>query len=411
MQHNPLASAQTQLKNAYRRLEGQYDDIFPVLLSPERCIEVHIPVIMDDGSRKVFVWYRSQHNNILGPYKGGIRFHPDVSESEVKALSIWMSIKTAVLDLPLGGGKGGVIVDPQDLSEHELESLSRWYVRALYPNLWPTVDVPAPDVNTNGKIMAWMTDEYSKIAGKYTPGSFTGKPIGQGGSFGRESATGMGGLISLETYLASQNDTILGKKVIIQWSGNVGLHFAELATRAWAVIIGISDSKIGVYDPNGIDVDLVKKLKSEKKSLKEYPHGEKFSNVDFLIQKADILVPAALENQITAENAGKIQSAIIVELANGPITPEADTILWERNIPVIPDILANAGGVTVSYFEQIQNDLAEVWTQETVHEKLHEAMMYATTGVIASAWEHGVSLRIGAYTIALKRILTKIDEA
>ncbi len=403
--NNPFESARTQMRTAYQFLAPEYAHEFETLLSPERIIEVSIPVVMDDGSTRTFTGYRSQHNAARGPYKGGIRYHQDVTKDEVMALSAWMSIKTATLDLPLGGGKWGIIVDPKTLSKRELEALSRGWVQKLYKYIWPLDDVPAPDVNTNGEIMSWMVDEYSKLVGHWSPGTFTGKPLSIGGSLGRDTATAQGGLYVLEAYLASKWSNLAGKKVVIQGAGNAGLHMIDLVHKAGAILIGTSDSKTGIYDANGLDVDAIITLKENKKSLTEYTSGNKITNTELLELECDILIPAALENQITEENAKNIKASLILELANGPITPLADDILFGKNIPVIPDILANAGGVTVSYFEQVQNNMNYYWSREEVQQKLKLKMETALYGVLESSKKHSVMLRTGAYVVAMKRIL------
>jgi len=393
------------MRTAYEHLRGEYAHEFEVLLSPDRVIEVAIPVVMDDGSSRVFTGYRSQHNSARGPYKGGIRYHQDVTRDEVMALSAWMSIKTATLDLPLGGGKWGIIVDPKTLSKGELERLSRGWVQKLYKYIGPLDDVPAPDVNTNGEIMSWMVDEYSKLVGHWSPGTFTGKPLSIGGSLGRDTATAQGGFYVLEKYLWEYDSTLKGKSLIIQGAGNAGLNMIELIHKAGALLIGTSDSKTALYDENGLDVEQILMLKKEKKSLTEYVWGKKITNTELLELECDILIPAALENQITEENAKNIRAHLILELANGPVTPLADTILFDRWIHVIPDILANAGGVTVSYFEQVQNNMNYYWSRAEVQEKLKLKMETALDGVLRSAREHNVMLRTGAYIVAMKRIL------
>lgn len=393
------------MQTAYTLLDGRYDEQFPKILNPERIIEVNIPVKMDSGEIRNFVGYRAQHNAARGPYKGGIRYHQDVTQDEVKALSTWMSIKCATLDLPLGGGKWGIIVNPKELSERELEALSRGWVQKLYKYIGPLDDVPAPDVNTNGKIMSWMVDEYSRLVGHWTPGTFTGKPISIGGSLGRDTATAQGGLYVLEAYLTAKKDTLQGKKIVIQWAGNAGLNMIELIDRTGAILIGTSDSHGGIYDESGLDIAQIVELKKDKKSLKEYKWGKQITNSELLELVCDILIPAALENQITGENVKNIKARLIMELANGPITPEADVVLFARNIPVIPDILANAGGVTVSYFEQVQNNANYFWSRAEVQEKLKLKMETALAGVLHSAEEHNVMLRTGAYVVAMERIL------
>ena len=403
--NNPFLSAQTQMKTAYEFLKGQYDDQFPALLSPDRVIEVSIPVKMDSGEIRVFTGYRSQHNGARGPYKGGVRYHQDVTKDEVMALSSWMSIKCATLDLPLGGGKGGIIVDPKTLSKRELEAVSRGWVQKLYKYIGPLDDVPAPDVNTNGEIMSWFVDEYSKLVGHWTPGTFTGKPLSIGGSLGRDTATAQGGLYVLEAYMKARWDTLVGKKVVIQGAGNAGLNMIELIAKTGAILIGTSDSHGGIFHEEGLDIAKIVELKKNKKSLSEYAWVKHITNGELLRLPCDILIPAALENQITSENADKIQASLILELANGPITPDADMVLFAKWIPVIPDILANAGGVTVSYFEQVQNSMNYYWSREEVQEKLKLKMETALKWVLASAEEHKVMLRTGAYVVAMKRIL------
>ncbi len=417
--NNPFLSAKKQMQSAYKFLKGRYDDQFAKILYPERIIEVSIPVKMDTGEIKTFTGYRIQHNAALGPYKGGIRYHQGVTKDEVMALSTWMSIKCATLSLPLGGSKGGIIVNPKELSERELEALSRGWVQKLYKYVGPLDDVPAPDVNTNGKIMAWMVDEYSKLVGHWTPGTFTGKPISIGGSLGRDTATAQWGLYVLESYLRKVDNLedvrphgdimtespIKGKRIIIQWAGNAGLNMIELTYKAGAIIIGTSDSHGGISDPKGLDIEQIVKLKNEKKSLTEYKWGKHITNAELLELECDIFIPAALENQITSENVKNIKAHLIMELANGPVTPDADAILFARWIPVIPDILANAGGVTVSYFEQVQNNANYFWSYEEVEEKLKFKMETALEWVLHSAKEHNVMLRTWAYIVALERIL------
>jgi glutamate dehydrogenase/leucine dehydrogenase len=420
------------MQTAYAFLAGRYDTQFPKIMNPDRIIEVNIPVEMDNGEIKNFVGYRSQHNSARGPYKGGIRYHQDVTKDEVMALSTWMSIKCATLDLPLGGGKGGIIVNPKGLSEGELERLSRGWVGGLYKYLWPLDDVPAPDVNTNGQIMSWMVDEYSKLVGHWTPGTFTGKPLSIGGSLGRDTATAQGGLYVLEAYLTSfakdvptkeaedlvseksslpsftkgvTENPLKWKKVVIQWAGNAGLNMIELIAKTGAILIGTSDSHGGIYDSNGLDISEIVALKKNKKSLEEYKWARQISNSELLELECDILIPAALENQITGENAKNIKTKLIMELANGPITPDADRVLFAKNIPVIPDILANAWGVTVSYFEQVQNNANYYWSREEVQEKLKLKMETALAWVLQSAQKQRVMLRTGAYIIAMERIL------
>jgi glutamate dehydrogenase/leucine dehydrogenase len=403
--NNPFLSAQSQMQTAYAFLTGKYDKEFPKMMYPDRIIEVNIPVEMDNGEIRNFIGYRSQHNSARGPYKGGIRYHQDVTKDEVMALSTWMSIKCATLDLPLWGGKWGIIVNPKELSEGELQRLSRGWVRGLYKYIGPLDDVPAPDVNTNGTIMSWMVDEYSKLVGHWTPGTFTGKPISIGGSLGRDTATAQGGLYVLEAYLSAKSEDLKGKKVVIQWAWNAGLNMIELIAKTGAILIGTSDSHGGIFSPDGLQIDQIVELKKNKKSLAEYKWAKQITNSELLELTCDILIPAALENQITSDNSENIKAKLIMELANGPITPDADRVLFSKNIPVIPDILANAGGVTVSYFEQVQNNANYYWSREEVQSKLKLKMETALSGVLKSANEHQVMLRTGAYVVAMQRIL------
>lgn len=377
---------------------------YEMISVPKRILEVNIPVMMDNGSIKIFQGFRSQHNDSRWPFKWGIRFHQDVSREEVKALSMWMTFKCAVIDIPLGWWKGWIVVNPKELSQWELERLSRWYVRELYKYIGPWQDVPAPDVNTNPKIMAWMMDEYSQLVGKYSPGSFTGKPLSSGWSKWRAQATAQGGIYVLERFLELKQESLEGRTIAIQGAGNAGLTMAQLVIDLWAIVVGISDSKWGIYNPQGLDVTEISELKAQKKSVIEYTDAKILGEKEILIQECDILVPAALENQISKENAAKIKANIILELANGPITPEADTILESSRIEVIPDILANAGWVMVSYFEQVQNDQNYYWEEEEVDTKLKQKIQLAATDVYNTAHEYKTSYRSGAYIVAMKKI-------
>lgn len=404
--NNPFLTAQQQIQNAYNvaGFGDKYSHELQSVLFPKRIIEVNLPIKMDDGSTKTFTAYRSQHNDARGPFKGGIRFHQDVNIDEVKALSMWMTIKCSVVDIPLGGGKWGIIVNPKELSEGELERLSRAYVEAIHKNIGPLVDVPAPDVNTNPAIMWWMMDEYSRLAGIYSPGSFTGKVVGSGGSKGRGKATAQWGLYVLQKYLALNNNSLKDKKIIIEGAGNSGLTFASLIKDTGAKLIGISDSRGAIYNENGLDIDAILSLKKDRKSVTDYADATKLSTDELLEQKTDILVPAALENRLTANNADKIDAKIILELANGPTTPEADATLYKKGITIIPDVLANAGGVMVSYFEQVQNNTNFYWEEDEIENKLKTKMENALMEVYATAKDLDTSLRNGAYSIALKRV-------
>lgn len=402
-----FVNARKQIKQACDLFGECANDknIYEIISLPKRVIEINIPVKMDDGTVRMFTGFRSQHNDARGPFKWGIRFHQDVTKSEVQALSMWMTFKCGVIDIPLGGGKGWVIVNPKELSVWELERLSRGYVRALYKYIWPEQDVPAPDVNTTPQIMGWMMDEYSKCVGYYAPGSFTGKPLTAGGSQWRGTATAQGWVYVLQKILALKGETLVGKKVIIQWAGNAGLTVAEILSELWAKIVGISDSQGGIYQVEGMRVGEIVKLKAQHKSVMDYKDAVKCTNEEILEKVCDILIPAALENQINALNATKIQASFILELANGPTLPEADDILFKKGVTVIPDILANSGGVMVSYFEQVQNNQNYYWDAQDVDAKLHKKITQATEDVFGKAEEHNTHLRNGAYIVALKRVI------
>ncbi len=383
---------------------------YELISHPRRILEVNIPVMMDNGKIKTFTWFRSQHNDARWPFKWGIRFHQDVNREEVKALSMWMSFKCAVIDIPLGWGKGGIIVNPKELSENELEKLSRGYVRELYKYIGPEQDVPAPDVNTNPKIMSWMMDEYSLLVWKYSPGSFTGKPLSSGWSAWRAAATAQGGIYVLEEILKLNNDEIKGKTIAIQWAGNAGLTAARILSNLWAIIVWISDSKWGIYNKSWLKIDEIENLKSQRKSVIEYSGAEILGEKEVLEKECDILIPAALENQITEENAGKINTKIILELANGPITPEADEILNNKDIMVIPDILANSWGVMVSYFEQVQNNMNFYWSAEEIDQRLKDKITTAANAVYSTSKEYKSHLRSAAYIVSMKRIFSAMKD-
>lgn len=399
---------QAQIQKSYLPLANQFDQrLLDQLLTHQNIVDVQIEIDMDSGEKKTFQAYRAQHTNVKWPYKWGIRYHPDVSLDEVKSLSAWMTFKTAAVDLPLWGGKWGIIVNPKELSKSELERLSRAYIRAIYTHIGPTKDVPAPDVNTDGQIMGWMADEYAKCVGEWQPGVITGKPLPIGWSQWRDVATSLGGLIVLERYLEHQQDTLQNKRIVIQGAGNAGLNFAILAVKKWATITAISDSTGGILHPDGLDIARIEQIKKEGKQLQwSYDGATSVSNDELLITSCDILVPAALENQITEHNAHLVDTKIILELANGPTTPAADTILHEKNIPLLPDILANAWGVTVSYFEQVQNNMNYYRSREEVNEKLYNKMTSATDGILATARKHEITYRDAAYVVALERLLS-----
>ncbi len=404
MHVNPWESAQKQLESAQAYLT--FDPFLKARLSqPDRIVEVSVPIAMDDGSVRIFDGFRVQHNNIRGPYKGGLRYHPEVDMDEVKALSLWMTMKTAIIDIPFGGGKGGVTVNPKDLSKNELERLTKEFTRKLFPVIGPAADVPGPDVGTNEQIMQWIREEYEAIAGVAAPGVTTGKPISTGGSEGRTEATGLGGSFALDEILRLRGESGEGKTVAIQGFGNVGSYLAEFLIQKGHRIVGLADSRSGIYREEGFtDLKAVEAHKREYGSLANFPGAVAIAHEDILMLPVDIAVPAALENSITAENASAIPAAYILEMANGPTTPEADAILREKGTIVIPDILANSGGVAVSYFEWYQNMQNEAWTKEDVFAKLEEKMRAAASAVAAKAQESGVTLRTAAYVVALERL-------
>lgn len=402
MQNNPFENAMNQLKRA-DAVKKSGDDFLLRLNSPEREVNIFIPVKMDDGSTQIFKGYRVQYSNARGPYKGGIRFHPEADINEVRALAFWMAVKCAVADIPLGGGKGGITADPKKLSKTELEKLSRGWVRLMYPVLGPKKDIPAPDVNTTPEIMSWMSDEFEKITGDKTHATFTGKPVGKGGSEGRGSATGMGGFFVYEAMReALHMPEIIS--VAIQGMGNVGGNAAKIFFEHGHKILALSDSKGGIYSEAGINPVEAENFKAKNGSLKDFPGARQMTNEELLELDCDLLIPAALENQITNYNVKNIKAKAILELANGPTTTEADDRLFERGIAVIPDILANSGGVVVSYFEWEQNLKNEHWTEADVLKKLKIILDKETKNVLKRATELKTDLRRAAFTIALERI-------
>ncbi|MFG0286367.1 MAG: Glu/Leu/Phe/Val dehydrogenase, partial [Phycisphaerales bacterium JB039] len=372
------------------------------LRRPEALFEVSIPVRMDDGSLRMFTGYRCRHSTVRGPAKGGIRFHPDVNASEVRALAFWMTCKCATVGIPMGGGKGGVAVNPKELSMMELERLSRGYIRALADVIGPEIDVPAPDVYTNATVMAWMADEYAKIHRRRLPGVITGKPIAIGGSVGRDDATGRGGYYQMKELERIENWDPRSVTVAVQGFGNSGQHFARLAAADGYKVVAISDSRGGRFDPTGLDIEAQMSHKMSKGSLA--PVGNEISNEELLQLDVNVLAPAALENVITDANAHKISARFMIELANGPTTPEADAILYKQGTMVVPDILANAGGVTVSYFEWTQNQTGYAWTLEEVHERLRTIMAREFGEVYKLARDKKLPMRTAAYVHALKRL-------
>lgn len=403
---NPFQNTMTQLDKV-AQIKDFGDDFIARLRQPDRDIRISIPIKMDNGSVKIFEGYRVEYNNALGPYKGGIRYHPDTEINEVKALAFWMTLKCAVAGIPMGGGKGGITVDPKKLSSGELEQLSRGWVKMLSDVLGPHKDVPAPDVNTTPEIMAWMTDEFEKITGDRTKATFTGKPIEKGGSEGRGEATGLGGFYVFDT-LRAQIGLPNKCKVVVQGFGNVGGNAARVFVENGHIVIAISDSKNAIVNENGLDLEKVEAHKKNTGGLKDFPGAINITNTELLELPCDLLVPAAFENVITDANADKIKARAILELANGPITPEADEILFKKGINVIPDILANSGGVTVSYFEWDQNLKQQHWSEEEVFDKLRPMLEDASKKIFEKARESKTHLRMGAFIFALERIKAKM---
>lgn len=399
---NPFKSAMQQLDNAavVLKLDKQ---ILTALKHPTRTILVSIPVKMDNGEVKIFQGLRVQYNDARGPFKGGLRYHPQVDLDEVKALAFWMSIKNAVVGVPFGGAKGGIAVDPKKLSKGELERLSRKFIGSIYKNIGPDVDVAAPDVNTTAEIMGWMADEYSRQVGKFTPEVITGKPLSMGGSEGREEATGFGGVEILKQAAAAAK-LKKGASIAIQGFGNVGSFFAGLAASAGFKVVALSDSKGGIYNPRGLDIKKVHEYKNEHHVLKGFSGAIDVTNEKLLELPADVLVPAALENQIHKGNAKKIKAKVIVEMANGPTTPEADIILAKRGIWVIPDVLSNSGGVAASYLEWSQNKSGSYWSKEEVFDKLKNYMRGAWKNVLINKEKYQTDFRTAAFILAINRI-------
>ncbi|WP_082744079.1 Glu/Leu/Phe/Val family dehydrogenase [Alicyclobacillus mali (ex Roth et al. 2021)] len=397
---NILTNTQATIREALDRL-GYEEAVYELLMEPMRVMTVRIPVRMDDGHVEVFTGYRAQHNDAIGPTKGGVRFHPDVTLDEVKALSIWMSLKCGIFNLPYGGAKGGIVCDPRSMSLSEQERLARGYVRAISQIVGPAKDIPAPDVYTNSQIMAWMYDEYSRIREFDSPGFITGKPLVLGGSRGRESATALGVVVALRETAERMGKKLSELRVLVQGFGNVGSNVARILHELGATVVGISDAGGGVYNENGLPIP---ELIEEKDSFGMVT--PRLSGVipteEFLTKPCDVLVPAALENQIHEGNADKIQASLIVEAANGPTTPEADQILHERGIVVVPDVLANAGGVTVSYFEWVQNNQGFYWTEDEVNQRLENMMVQSVHNILDTAERYDSLPRMAAYMVGIR---------
>jgi glutamate dehydrogenase (NAD(P)+) len=414
-----MTTEQVARINAWEVAQSQFDlaaerlDLDPgmrlVLREPRREFTVHFPVHMDDGSVQVFTGYRVQHNLGRGPAKGGIRYHQDVSLDEVKALAMWMTWKCAVVGIPYGGGKGGVIVDPKQLSQKELEGLTRRFFTEIEVLVGPEKDIPAPDVNTNAQIMAWMMDTYSMHAGHTVPGVVTGKPISLGGSEGRNEATARGTVFCI-VEAARHRGLVLNKaRVAIQGFGNAGSIAARLIIQEGASVVAVSDSTGGIHAPDGLDIGKVVQWKQEHGTVQGFPGATDVTNAEILEIDCEILIPAALENQITARNAGDIKAGLIAEAANGPTTPEADEILFKAGKFMIPDILCNAGGVTVSYFEWVQDFNRDHWSEAVVNEKLREIMVRAFSEVLAVARREQCNMRTAAYLLAVKRVADAME--
>ncbi len=407
-QINAWEVAQQQFDLAAERLNLD-PGLRKVLREPRREFTVHFPVHMDDGSVEVFTGYRVQHNLGRGPAKGGIRYHQDVSLDEVKALAMWMTWKCAVVGIPYGGGKGGVIVDPKQLSQKELEGLTRRFFTEIEILVGPEKDIPAPDVNTNAQIMAWMMDTYSMHAGYTVPGVVTGKPISLGGSEGRNEATARGTVFCIIEAARHLGIVLSKSRVAIQGFGNAGSIAARLIFDEGATVVAVSDSTGGIHNPDGLDIAKVIAWKEEHGTVQGFPGAVDITNAEVLEVDCDILIPAALENQITASNAERVQARLIAEAANGPTTPEADAIMFQNGKFLIPDILCNAGGVTVSYFEWVQDLNRDHWSEAVVNEKLKEIMVKAFSEVLAVARREQINMRTAAYLVAVKRVADAMD--
>jgi len=378
-------------------------EVLAVLSQPQKTLAVSLPVRMDNGKLQVFEGWRVQHSDVRGPFKGGVRYAPEVNMDEVKALATEMSFKCAVANIPYGGGKGAIRCNTKEMSPKEIERLTRRYVQGIYQIIGPEHDIPAPDMYTTPQIMAWFMDEYSKLSNEYRPGVVTGKPLEIGGSLGRGTATAQGGAYVLEGYAKHHKMNIKNAKIIVQGFGNAGSYAAEILHDMGATIVGISDSKVGIYNEKGIDPKEAGKTKKDKGSL-DSVKGDKVTNEELLEKPCDFLVLAAMENQVTEKNMKNIKAKVILELANGPTSAEADEYLSGKGVDVIPDILANSGGVTVSYFEWVQNQAAYYWSEEEVGQKLHRAMTEALGHVLSIRDEFKCTLRQAAYILAFRRI-------
>lgn len=396
-----VESTQRIIKEALDKL-GYNDDMYQLIKEPLRTLKVRIPVKMDDGSVKVFTGYRAQHNDAVGPTKGGVRFHPSVSEDEVVALSMWMTLKAGIVNLPYGGGKGGIICDPREMSMDEVERLSRGYVRAISQIVGPTKDIPAPDVFTNSQIMAWMMDEYSAIDQFNSPGFITGKPLVLGGSEGRDRATALGVVICLEEALKKRDMKMEDIRIVIQGFGNAGSFLSKFLFDRGAKIVGISDANGALHDPNGLDIDYLLERRDSFGMVTNL-YDDVLSNDELFALDCDVIIPAAIENQITEANAPNIKAQILCEAANGPTTTEATRILTERGVLIVPDVLASAGGVTVSYFEWVQNNQGYYWSEDEVNEKMEQKLVSAFNEIYDLHENRQIDMRLAAFIVGLKR--------
>jgi glutamate dehydrogenase len=401
--NNPLEEFQETLKEAISYLNYP-KEVFEFLKKPMRFLEVSIPVKMDDGTTQIFQGYRAQHNDATGPTKGGIRFHPDVTAEEVKALAGWMSLKCGITDLPYGGAKGGIVCEPRNMSLSELQRLSRGYVRAVSQIVGPTKDIPAPDMYTNSQIMAWMLDEYDHIREFDSPGFITGKPLVLGGSEGRETATSKGVLYTIQLVSEIKNIPIKGMRVIIQGFGNVGSYLAEYLHELGAKVVGVSDALGALYDPQGLDIPYLMENR-DSFGVVTTLYNETISNQELLEKECDVLIPAAIGGVITRENAERLQCQIVIEAANGPTAKEAIQILDKKGIMVVPDILANSGGVIVSYFEWCQNNQGYYWPAALVDERLKEKITESFLNIVHTADKFGTNLKVAAYIQGIRKIV------
>lgn len=407
-QINPFEVALKQLDEA-AKLAKLEKGLHQVLANPKRVLTVSLPVKMDNGEIRVFTGFRSQHNDARGPYKGGIRYHPQVSIDEVKALSMWMTWKCAIADIPYGGGKGGIICNPKEMSNGELEHMTRRYAYAIADIIGPHTDIPAPDVYTGGKEMAWIMDTYSALKGNFVqPEVITGKPLSIGGSLGRNEATGRGLSFTVREAAKKLKINMKNATVAVQGFGNAGQFASQLIEEQGAKVIAVSDSRGGIYNKNGIDVVAVRKHKDKTGSVIGFPGTQSISNEELLETECTILIPAALENQITSKNANKVKAKIVAEAANGPTTPDADDVLYKNKILVIPDILANGGGVTVSYFEWLQNLRREYWTEAEVNERLDRNITKAFIDVYDTHTKYDVNMRKASTVLAVNRVTEAI---